>query len=102
MKTLRGWQHLGQRGAIAHQLESLAFVALERRQSSRAARLLGAAEALREASGAVHMAMERSEYEQIVISLRAQLPAPELAAAWAAGRAMAMDEAVDYALGQAN
>jgi hypothetical protein len=52
----------------------------------------------REASGAVHMVMERAEYEHTVADLRAQLPAPDLEAAWAAGRALTMDQAVDYAL----
>jgi predicted ATPase/class 3 adenylate cyclase len=99
-ETLRGWQHLGQRGAIAHQLESLAIVALARQQGARAARLLGAAETLRETSGAVHMAIEHAEYERTVADLRAQLPALDLEAAWTEGRAMAMDEAVEYALNE--
>ena len=50
--TLRAWQHMGHRGAIAQQLESLAFIAIDLDQGERAARLLGAAESLRELSGA--------------------------------------------------
>ncbi len=54
-ETLRAWQQMGHRGAIAQQLEGLAFIALARGQSAAAARLLGAADSLRELSGAVRM-----------------------------------------------
>ena len=99
-QTLRAWQHTGARGAVAHQLESLASLALTRRQPARAAQLLGAAESLRAASGATHMGLEREEYAQLVAELRAQLTAPEVEAAWAVGSALEMDEAVEYALGE--
>ena len=48
-QTLRLWLKLGHRGAIAHQLESFAFVAAALHHAARAARLLGAAESLRRA-----------------------------------------------------
>jgi tetratricopeptide (TPR) repeat protein len=99
-QTLRDWQHMGARGAVAHQLESLASLALTRREAARAAHLLGAAESLRAASGAVHMGMEREEYAQLVAELRAQLPEAEVEAAWATGGTLGMDEAVAYALGE--
>jgi len=97
-QTLRDWQHMGHRGAVAQQLESLAFVAIELGQGARAARLLGAAEALRDLSGAVRLTQLHDEYEQALAALRAQLPAAELEASWAGGRAMTMDEAVAYAM----
>ena len=100
-ETLRRWQHIGHRGAIAHQLECLAVIALARRQPTRAARLLGAAEVQRETSGAARMAMEHAEYDAILTDLRAQLAAAEIDPAWAAGRALSLDEAVEYALSDA-
>src|SRR5260370_15038161 len=49
--TIRAWQKLGHRAAIAHQLESFGFVARAQNQLPRAARLLGAAASLREKIG---------------------------------------------------
>jgi predicted ATPase/class 3 adenylate cyclase len=97
-ETLRAWQHMGHRGAVAQQLESLAFIAIELGQGARAARLLGATETLREISGALRMTQQGTEYDQALAKLRGQLAPAELEAAWAAGRAMGMDEAVAYAL----
>jgi hypothetical protein len=68
----------------------------------RAARLFGAAEGLREAigSGIVQQTMDPGDYDQHVAALRAQLDAEAFAAAWAEGRAMLLEEAVEYALGE--
>jgi len=52
-QSIRGWQRSGNRGAVANQLEAFAFLALTRKQGVRAARLFGAAEALREVRAAV-------------------------------------------------
>ena len=100
-ETLRSWQRIGHRGSVAHQLENLAFLALAGAQTARAARLLGQAEALRAASNSLMMAPEHAEYDQALTALRAQLSQPELDLAWAEGRAMAMDESITYALGDA-
>ena len=97
-ESLRTWQHLGQRGAVAHVLESLAMVALARGRDDRAARLLGAAEALRDLSGAQRMGYERAEYDSHVAALRAALDPARLDEAWAAGRAMSLDAAIEITL----
>jgi predicted ATPase/class 3 adenylate cyclase len=92
------WRDLGMRAAVANQLECLAFIARAEDQPARAARLLGAAEALREL---IHIPMadyERPEYEREVAALRAQMDAAAFGAAWAEGRAMTLDQAVAYAL----
>jgi hypothetical protein len=87
-------------------LEGLARVAAAREQKERAARLFGAAEALREAAGAPFPSgaragtqpAERAAVEQHVATVRTALGSEAFAAAWAAGRAMTLDEAVAYAL----
>jgi ATP/maltotriose-dependent transcriptional regulator MalT len=67
----------------------------------RAARLFGAAEALRERTGlAIRFAPWHELYERHLEALRAQLDADELAAAWAEGRALASEEAVAEALAE--
>jgi tetratricopeptide (TPR) repeat protein len=64
----------------------------------RAARLLGAAEALREAAGAPIAPRYQGEYEAQVAAVRDRLPAAAFAAAWADGREMPEDRAVTFAL----
>ena len=43
--------------------------------------------------------IERAEYHQIIAALHAQLDDGTFAAAWAEGRAMSLDQAIEYALG---
>jgi tetratricopeptide (TPR) repeat protein len=66
--------------------------------SRRAARLLGAAEALREAIGAPPPRREDEEYRRAVSWAREVLEAGAFAAAWAEGQAMTFEDAVAYAL----
>jgi hypothetical protein len=93
-ETIGGWVHLGHRGAVANQLENVAYVAIERGDGPRAARLLGAAEAIREAAHAAMAFDERPELDGFVGRLRDLLPAAELDAAWAEGRSMSQAAAV--------
>lgn len=97
-ETIGGWVHLGHRGAVANQLENIAFLAVERGQAARAARLLGAAEGLREAADNQMAFDEMPELERFVERLRSELPEREVDAAWAAGRALSMADAVALAL----
>ncbi len=97
-QTIMGWQRIGNRGAVANQLESMAFTAIARGSGARAARLLGAAEALREASGDPMTVDERGEYDAEVDRLRGLLDPPDLADAWADGRRLTSDQAVALAV----
>jgi hypothetical protein len=94
LETIQDWRQQGHRGAVAHQLECLAFIANAQGQGSRAARLLGAAESLREASHSPMIPYERAEYEQSVAALRGQASESD----WAEGRALTLDQAVAFAL----
>jgi predicted ATPase/class 3 adenylate cyclase len=97
-KSILVWQELGRRAAVAHELECFAFIAGAQGQPQRAAKLLGAAEALRAACEASMTQEEREEYEQAVSQLRAQTSQADFASAWAEGRALAMEDAIAYAL----
>ena len=97
-QTLRGWQRSGNRGAVANQLESFAYVAMARGYDLRAARLLGAAEALREVAGAAMSSFERDEYDSAVVRLRGELDRGSLDSAWTEGGGMTVDAAVAFAL----
>jgi predicted ATPase/class 3 adenylate cyclase len=96
--TIHAWGHLGNRGAIANQLECVAFIARARKDGTRAAHLLGAAEVLREVADAGMTNIERVEYDAELSGLGGDMDADALARAWAEGRAMTMDQAVDLAL----
>jgi predicted ATPase/class 3 adenylate cyclase len=99
-KTIAGWQRSGNRGAVANQLESFAFLAITKGaegDGGRAARLLGAAEALRERAGDAMSPRERIEYDAAVTQLRGLIDAPTFDAAWAEGRALTADAAVGLA-----
>lgn len=89
---------MGQRAALADSFEGVAKLAGARGEPVRAARLLGAAEALREQT--LH-GVPLSLREAHVASIEAATAggdATELAGARQEGRTMSLDEAVAYAL----
>ena len=98
-RTILVWKDLGNRGALANVLECFGFIASAEAQPERGARLLGAAEAIREAAGAPMLGYERAGYEREVAALRATLEPARLDEAWAAGRGLTLDQAVAFALG---
>ncbi|MEZ4519402.1 MAG: hypothetical protein R3C44_22105 [Chloroflexota bacterium] len=97
-QTIRVFREAGHRGAVANQLEVLAFIAIHRKEYRRAATLLGAAEVLRDVSASKMMPEEREEYERELSALRAAVSVDDLQVAWENGRGLDMDSAVEYAL----
>jgi non-specific serine/threonine protein kinase len=83
---------------VAECLEGTAVVAVAQGQPDRAVRLFGAAEAVREAGGWSLPPVYRSDHEEAVAALRAEVGQAAFAAAWAEGRAMLLDQTVTYAL----
>ncbi len=92
------FRELGKQTGIAFSLEGLAGVAGAQKQSLRAARLFGAAEALREIINFPLAPSNRAYYERIVATPRAQLDAAAFAVAWAEGRVMTLEQAITLAL----
>jgi predicted ATPase len=88
---------LGDKEGIAFCLEGLAAVVTAWEQPLRAARLWGAAEALRTMIGAPLPSIERSAYDRTVAAGQNQAQAAAWAAAWAAGRDLALEQALDEA-----
>jgi len=92
------WE-VGHRLRVAWCLEGLAAAAdASAGGGERAVRLLGTAAALRETMGAPLPPSQRPSYERHLGALRAVLPAPDFGAAWEAGRAAPLEEAVTLAL----
>jgi non-specific serine/threonine protein kinase len=79
-------------------LEVLAGVVSMQQQPERAARLFGAAEALRELIGAPMNGADRALQGRGVAMARAAFSASAFSAAWAAGRALSADQAIEEAL----
>jgi predicted ATPase/DNA-binding SARP family transcriptional activator len=90
---------LGHQFALAQSLEDFAVLAGRERQAERAIRLLGAVEAFCETIGAQAPVADRTDYERTEAAGRAALGEPAFAAAWAEGRALSLDRAIEYALG---
>ena len=96
--TLPEWQRIGHRAAIAHQLECLAAIAKVHEQGTRAARLYGAAESLRKSINIPMTPLETTEYDREIASLRQGMDEAAFTSAWADGKAMSMEQAINYAL----
>jgi hypothetical protein len=79
-------------------LEGLAGVELAEERPAMAARLLGSAAAEREAMGAPLPPVERVPHERQVDAARAALGEEALAAAWAEGRAMPLEDSIEHTL----
>ena len=89
---------LGNTLAIAECLEGFAAAAAARRLGRRAARLLGAAGALREITGAPLTRAEGKEHDVVLRRIHQLVSPASFLAEQALGRALGPDEAADYAL----
>ncbi|MGB8645346.1 MAG: tetratricopeptide repeat protein [Anaerolineae bacterium] len=106
-QVIRHHQLAGNRGGIARCFECLAFMQVQQATAGpagqraeylcRAARLFGAAEAMRETSGAHMGAGEPEEYAPFVSQLRALMDERDREAAWADGRRMTVEQVLDAA-----
>jgi len=84
--------------SIIRCVEGLAGVAWACRLSERAARMFGAAQGLRESISAALPLADQLELDQNVTAVRSQMGKKAFAAAWAEGRAMTLEKAIEYAL----
>jgi len=91
------WRDLGHRSAVAHELECIAYILIRKEEPERAATLLGAAQALREAIDSVMTQREQVEYEKEISSLRSGMEPVEFDRNWNKGRTLTMDEAIELA-----
>lgn len=101
-ETIKGWQEFGYGSAIAHQVECFGFLAIHEEEPRRAEKLLGAAEALRERNQSPMADYERDEYDQAVAQLRSMFTEMEINELWVQGRSMTMEEAIQFALENAD
>jgi tetratricopeptide (TPR) repeat protein len=93
---------LRDRRGAATDLDCLAELDLQEAQYERAARLLGAAAAMRQQIAAPIYARLQKSVDRCIAQLQAALSPADLAVALAAGQAMAWEEAIAYALEEAD
>ena len=85
----------------AYCLEGLTVVALGQNRPARAAQLIGASTALRESITCPLDSVEQAEHDKQAASACATLGEDAFAIAWAEGKAMTWEQAVEYALSDA-
>jgi tetratricopeptide (TPR) repeat protein len=90
-------QELGIKEGIVSLIESFASLALLRSQSERAARLYGAAEAIRQVISTPMDPAGRILYDRDMNILHSQLEESAFTKAWVDGQTMPLEQAVEYA-----
>src|SRR6266545_3144848 len=99
-EALRRLAELEFRDVIGYCFEGLAAVLAFTGEAGPAARLLGAAEALRESVGVDLAPTERATHETTAAAVREALGEKRFSAAWRLGRDLPLDEAITYALAE--
>jgi non-specific serine/threonine protein kinase len=101
-ESLARFRDVGNRDGIAFTMELFAGLTVREEHGSaaaaRAARLFGAANALREAIGSPLAPFDQPTYDDDVQAARARLDNDAWESAWAEGQAMTLEQAIAYAL----
>ncbi len=97
-KTIKKFQDMGNRPAVAHQLECFAMIAIVEEEPQRAAKLFGAGEAIRALTGHKRTDEEEAEEAQFMSQLRSMLAEAEFNTLWVEGQSMGMEQAIEFAL----
>ncbi len=92
------WQEVQDKRHIAECLEGLAGVAVVVGRVERAARLFGTTEMIREATKSPLSPVERTNYDHDIAALHTQLSETDLMRLWTEGRAMSLEQAIEFAL----
>ena len=99
-ESLFAYRKMNDAAAVAVCLAGLAQVQTSTGQPKRAARVLGAADALLETSGARLNWHDKLYYDDSIKTIRDRLDQVTFAAAWAEGRVMQTEQAIAYALAE--
>ena len=92
------FQEYGNTAAIAHQLECFGEIAAFQDQPVRAAKLLGAGQALRESLESIRLPHEQADFDQALRQLAESIGEAERDAAMTQGKMLSLDDAVTLAL----
>ncbi len=92
LSALRDRVELGDNVDIAYSLEGLAALDVAEGNLARAVRMFGSAEALRGLVGVARERAEEERHQQLVQSVRTQLPAEHFETEWTTGKSMQLSE----------
>ena len=92
------WREVGDQRHIAECLEGLAGVNTDIGKTELAAQLMGKAAMIREETNSPLPPVDRANYDQDVVSMRSQLGESNFQKAWAEGRELTVEQAIDLAL----
>ena len=98
-QALADWRSVNNKPWLARGVEHVALIAAATGEAARAARLFGAAAALREAFGTSQQANDRELNERSIARARETIGEPAFANAWNDGGRMSLAEALLHALG---
>ena len=99
-ESLTRARQLGDQQGITYALSGLGIVAQRQSQMERSARLSGAVTSLRESIGSALDPVDQDEMATTLALAAEALGEEAFTVAWNAGRAMTLDQAVEYALGE--
>ena len=101
-QTIVAFQERGHYPAVAHQLECFGMIAIKQNHYPRTAKLLAAAQTLRNDIQANRLPPEQVEYEELLEQLTKMMGQDERDTSMAEGAKMSLDEAVEFALEEIN
>jgi non-specific serine/threonine protein kinase len=97
-QSLARYRTLGEPGSLAACLDGLAGSRALGGEATRAAQLLGAADAARASIGEPIQPTDRADHDRFVAAARGRLDDASFARAWAEGARMTLDQAIELAL----
>jgi len=95
--VVHAWE-LRSEWAARYGLYGLAYLALDTGRPERSARLLGAADTIRDRTGTPLLEFERADHTEYSAALRDRLGTDAFFSAWREGAAMTVEQATAYAL----
>lgn len=98
-ETILAFRGMGQRGAVAHQLECFGFIALAQNKNEHAVKLFAAASTLREKDGMLMTPDEQAYFNEQLKHLRENMEARQFETMWSKGHAMTLEQAIELAVG---
>jgi hypothetical protein len=99
-EVIPGWNELGHRAALAHELECIAYILSRKEDAKRSALLLGAANAIRRSIDTPRTNFEEHEYNGEISRIKASLRQDEFQVNWEQGEHLSIDEAIAIATGE--
>jgi predicted ATPase/class 3 adenylate cyclase len=97
-EVIPGWKELGHRAALAHELECISYILIRKEEPEQAARLLSAAQSIRQLIDMPRTNIEDAEYAKELSTLKKMLSEAEFQNQWINGESLSMDSAIELAL----